>query len=70
MSTVASRPKILQNNSKSALEKKTVGREKLAAVGQPFFAKSGRKKIFYENHVFFLANHSFCDKFSLQVSSK
>jgi hypothetical protein len=70
--TVASRPKILQNNSKPAPEK-TVGREKLAAVRPPYFAKSGRKpaeKNIDEKHVFSLANLSFYDKFSLQVSPK
>jgi hypothetical protein len=44
---VASRPKILQNNSKPARLK--------AAENRP-------KKIFDEKHVFFLANLSFFDK--------
>jgi hypothetical protein len=48
---VANRPKILQNNSKPAPEKK-VGREKLAAVQPPFVAKTGRKKYLMKNMYF------------------
>jgi hypothetical protein len=40
--TVASRPKILQINSKPAVEK-TIGREILAAVRPPIYGKSSRK---------------------------
>jgi hypothetical protein len=44
-STVASRPKILQNNSKPAVEK-IVCRGKLAAVRLPFFGEKRPKKNF------------------------
>jgi hypothetical protein len=46
--TVASRPKILQNNSKPAVEK-IVCREKLAAVRPPFLGKSGQKNFAVKN---------------------
>jgi hypothetical protein len=72
-STVASRPKILQNNSKPAPEKNSWPRKiggRTATVFCQKRPKTGRKKIFDEKHVFTLANLSFCDKFSLQVSPK
>jgi hypothetical protein len=41
--TVASRPKILQNNAKPAVEKKIDWRENLAAVRPLFLDKRDRK---------------------------
>jgi hypothetical protein len=53
--TVASRPKILQNKSKPAVEK-IIGRENLAPLRPPILDKSGRKaaeKLFDEKYAVF-----------------
>jgi hypothetical protein len=47
--TVASRPKILQNNSKPAVEKNCLQR---AAISGEKCLKSGRKKIFFVKNWF------------------
>jgi hypothetical protein len=69
--TVASRPKILQNNSKPAPEKNCWPRKnggRTAAVFDQKRPKTDRKKYLMNKHVFCLANLSFCEKIFWQVS--